>query len=344
MKPTFRATDPADLPKLQEFLRHAFPSDRHSPLWRDDVMRWKFWEPRPDWEGSRSFIVERDNHILAHGAAWPMRLTSASGSTPGFFFYDWAADPGSPGMGAAVLEEMCAAFGLAWLCGGTEEAGKMWSATGFHAVQSVSIHALPLRPFRMEVVRRQFGWKSARRLIQNQVRASLAPRPDRGWEAVAVEPSSVPALHGRPTVGFPSSLEFAGYYSRCPHADVTWHEVRRHGKACGFFTLVVIRGSARLAEAVLDRRNLDGGDAAGWKNVLALAAEVASSRGCHEIIAWASLPELRSGLSVAGFQLCGQQDLMVCGTEPAASEAEIDMQLVHGDMAFYDSGSPWYLC
>jgi hypothetical protein len=339
MTPVFRPSTPADADRIQEFLSRTFQNGKSSPLWRSDVLDWKYWEPRPDWPGSRSYIVERDNVILAHGAAWPMPLSSNSGSISGFFFYDWAADPASPGMGAAVLQEMRAVAGVAWLCGGTEQGQKLFTTTGFRPIQTVSVYALPLRPFRAEWVRRDPGWKSARRLARNQLRKWRAARPGQSWEAVPLEhPEKLPPRRNR-SHGFPSSLQFAPYYARCPHAEVSWHEVRKGGQTRGFFCLVTVPGAARIAEAVMDLRDPDS-----WKNLAALAIEAAASRNCDEIMAWASLTEMCAGLAAAGFERCGQQEFMACGLPAGLLEDELDIQLVHGDMAFFYSGSPWYLC
>ncbi|HEV2200422.1 MAG TPA: hypothetical protein VGR73_11435 [Bryobacteraceae bacterium] len=119
-------------------------------------------------------------------------------------------------------------------------------------------------------------------------------------------------------------------WATCPRFSVLW-------SATGFRP--VQTGTARIAEAALDRR-----DPESWKNLAALAIDVAASKNCDEIMAWASLTEMRSGLAAAGFQKYGEQELMACGLPAGLLENELDVQLVHGDMAFFYSGSPWYLC
>jgi len=50
-----------------------------APIVRPELMRWKYFEPRPDWDGPRSYVMLRDGHIFAHGCVVPETFRTAHG-------------------------------------------------------------------------------------------------------------------------------------------------------------------------------------------------------------------------------------------------------------------------
>jgi hypothetical protein len=69
-----RATSPLEAAALSEFLRRMFRLRAGSSSLAGTHMRWKYWSAHPDWSGSRSFTARHRGEIVAHAAAWPVRV------------------------------------------------------------------------------------------------------------------------------------------------------------------------------------------------------------------------------------------------------------------------------
>src|SRR5437588_10404671 len=89
----FRHTCPADANALGSFLKRFLSLTDPCPGYEVDDLNWKYWSPRDDWEGSRSYVLEADNGIEAHCGVLPARRHSTAGGTRGAHCIDWAADP-----------------------------------------------------------------------------------------------------------------------------------------------------------------------------------------------------------------------------------------------------------
>ncbi len=68
MPTDFRTTDINDLPAIQRLLQSAFHTGPDSPNIESALLRWKYYDPGPEWTGSRSYVLERDGALLAHGS------------------------------------------------------------------------------------------------------------------------------------------------------------------------------------------------------------------------------------------------------------------------------------
>ncbi len=339
MRPVFRATTSADAQNLADFLRRNLNPRPDHPLFTPSALQWKYWQARPDWDGSRSYIVERDGQILAHGAAWPVHLEGEVRLT-GFHLFDWAADAASPGMGAAVLQRMASLADLVWVAGGSDDARRTRAATGFRAAGEITIHALPLHPVRLEWTRGHSDWKTPARWLRNRGLRLRAPAPEPGWEAFpCVDPERLPPSRLSPA--FHSSIGFSRYYSECPVARMRWYEIGHNGAFMGYFLLAETPGQIRLAEASLQNRA--GRDA--WRNLAGLAVRAALNQpDANEIVAWTNHPDFQAALTDAGFLHRGSEELMVRDPAHKFAGQAPHFQMLQGDMAFLHGGRPAYLC
>jgi len=337
MRPVFRATTPEDLPRLRELLGSVLPSGHNTPMRRPEQMHWAYWLERPDWTGSRSYVIERDGVLLAHGAAWPAHLDNG-GHGRGFNLFDWAARPESPGMGTAVFRKMAELVDFVWISGGSDEANRMREANGFREVHPIYFYAIPLRPLKMALSTPRRDWKTPARFVRNELWKRGAARPEAGWEAVGLPDPRVAAKRWGRGGSFQRSFELADYYARCPVARVEWFDVRRQGESKGCFCMVFVPGQARLAEAAAD-------GAAAWKNLAALAIRTArSERDCHELTACASPGEFCEGLTAAGLQRRDREELMVFDPRQRLGERPLDFQFLQGDAAIWHTSRPQYRC
>ena len=92
----FLPTAPCDAGALSDFLRRVFQSRAEASFLTAKHMGWKYWSARPDWAGSRSFTARRGGAIVAHAAAWPVRVRVPGHVVPAVHLIDWAADPEYP--------------------------------------------------------------------------------------------------------------------------------------------------------------------------------------------------------------------------------------------------------
>jgi len=46
------------------------PAD--APALDEALLQWKYWEPGTSRKGSRSFALEQDGNLVAHGSIWPI--------------------------------------------------------------------------------------------------------------------------------------------------------------------------------------------------------------------------------------------------------------------------------
>ena len=70
----FRATQSEELADVKRFLARVFGSSERSPFIGDVNLRWKYYQPREDFAGLRSFVYSDAGRIVAHACAWPLRF------------------------------------------------------------------------------------------------------------------------------------------------------------------------------------------------------------------------------------------------------------------------------
>ena len=102
----FRPTTECDAAALSGFLERMLQVPAEASFLAEKHMRWKCWSARPDWTGSRSFIARHDGAIVAHAAAWPVRVHVQGQVVPAAHLIDWAADPTYPGAGIWLLQQI----------------------------------------------------------------------------------------------------------------------------------------------------------------------------------------------------------------------------------------------
>ena len=77
-------TAPQDLPELTGFLLGVFHASPDAPFVQPDLMRWKYFAPRPDWDGRRSYLTRAaDGRISAHGCVAPVTFRTPTGMVTG---------------------------------------------------------------------------------------------------------------------------------------------------------------------------------------------------------------------------------------------------------------------
>lgn len=344
MKAEFRATTPADAGAIAEFLGRIFEARGGEPIIDPAMMQWKYWKERPGWEGSRSFVLERGGIIVAHGAAWPAKIL-AEGEIPCFFLIDWAASSDSPGAGVSIMKHMAQRVPVNFVYGGTEIARKMRFAMGYRPRNDVRTLALPLRPFR-QVLTSSWNWKTPARLARNLLWSRRKPVLANHWRAQPADPLRISASDVTWPVRNSHSLmlernpELFEYLSDCPVAPGAFFLAIRGVEPAGYFAMTFPPGQARIADAWIPSSQIED-----WIELYALAVEQACKRpGVNEVTAAAA-----SGIALAALQnlrfrtrACDPVQLYD-PQKRVPPDLPLGVQLIDGDAAFRNTGSPDYL-
>jgi hypothetical protein len=344
MKPVFRASFPNDSPKIAAFLQRVFGTDPDAMITQPDHLFWKYWAERGDWQIPRSYILEQEGVILAHGSLWPSRiLTSYQPPLTAAQVIDWAADPASPGAGLALMKHISKLVDVIFALGGSETTRRILPAFGFRPLNEISIFARPLRPIRQIASHQERSWKSAARVARNTW-WSLTPlswRPDRGWSAkragaagisVWPEPRSNISVLGR-------NPELFRYCSGSGITDSAFHVVERNGDQTGYFHLVFTPGQARIADAWAREQT-----PAVWKQIYGLAVLRALEQpGVNEISAMAGLEQAKQAFLMCGFRARRKDPLMIYDPQTKLRPSDqLHFQMVDNDSFFRHTGRPEY--
>lgn len=341
MKPTFRTSTSLDRPAIAEFLQRTFTSAALEPYLQPAHMNWKYWQSRPDWPGSRSFLLERDGEPLGHGAAWPLRILAPDGEISAFHLIDWAADPKLPGAGVSIMKRMADTADVVCVFGGSDAAKRMRAAMGFRPRNAVETWVKPLRPWRQSLTHQTKSWKSAARLLRNWAWSRKSVQEEPHWSAhlMRAEALTSPQPRGRQLV-FEQTPAQIHYLLDCPTARFQYFTVLHLGSPVGYFCLAFVPGQARLADAWLSS---DAPDA--WDQLVSLAhSHALADHSVNEIVAQASSAAMQLALRQAGFRLHHSDSVLVYDPKGRIPEAaSLDLQMIHGDMAFWHRGHPLYL-
>jgi hypothetical protein len=294
-----------DTPAIRRFLASVFETNAGAPSLAEDLMRWKYHEPHPEWPGARAFVLWKNSRIAAHLGIVPVTWLTAGGPVTCVVPIDWAADPLIPGAGAVLHRKLGGLASTVLQIGGTPQARKMAELLGLRLCASLDFYVRVVRPLRQHRLRPAHDWKSPARLARNSLwgLARLAT-PPRGWSA---EPVSVfdDSMLPPPTPDISSafippvrSAALLNYLLRCPTAEFRGYLLRLSGRPSGFFLLSSIGPQTRIADLFTD-----SADPAAWTAAYALAARVAQDRPeTCEIAALASTGIAREALANNGFR------------------------------------------
>src|SRR5262249_6250616 len=117
-----------DQAELASFLLRAFDDPGLSGA---SILSWKYFRPRPDWQGSRSFAVRQGGVIVGHLRAQPVTLLTDAGEVTSIHCMDWAADRSSPGAGVIVLRKLMSMADTFVVPGGSKDTREIIPKLGF---------------------------------------------------------------------------------------------------------------------------------------------------------------------------------------------------------------------
>lgn len=284
----FRAGTEADLPAIVGLLRAAFAAEPDAPFLNLDLLRWKYYETRPDWAGSRSYVMVQDGAVVAHGCAWPV-------SDRAICLIDWVSAKASAGAGIMLARRMQQLAPVVLSIGGSKMTQQIMPKIGFVPQGLVESYGRVLRPWRQFLQRPgDQGVKGIARLVRN-LAWSLSPGAlPEGWSL---------ARKNEPD-----------YLTRCPGAEVSRYDLVADGRKRGECVVSRVGPQVRLASIAADALT---------PAIAAVGQSVAASPEACELIGLADNGLARAAFLANGFREREARKLFVYG--PKEAVPPIDM-------------------
>jgi hypothetical protein len=336
----FRPTTRGDAEALSGFLSRFFPARvSESPH-----MAWKYWTARPDWEGSRSFTVQQDTAIVAHAAAWPLRVGVPGQTVAAVHVIDWAADPDYPGAGIWLFRKIAAMVRLTVATGGSTITQRILPVIGFRRYGELHWFARPVRPLGQALTNPEPNWKTPARLVRNTGWALWPPlSTPHGWSATRLAPEEIPErLWPRPSPAAAVGVRDPGlfrYFVDSPTARHKLFGLRKDREVIGYFCLAFAPHVARIADLWLPSAEVEDW-CAGFRTAAVLAKHETS---VYEVSACASTTLGKEALSRAGFRLRDRTAVNLYGDAGWLERRELHVQMIDSDASSVSSDGASYL-
>jgi hypothetical protein len=327
-----RGTSAADAASVSAFLTRMLKPYTPSSYAADPHMDWKFWTARPDWDGPRSFTAGHNGTIVAHAAAWPVRIRVPGALVAAVHVIDWVADPSHPGAGIWLMRQIVAKAGLAIATGGSEITRRILPIIGFRPHGEICLFARPVRPIAQARTAPAPTWRTAAKLARNAAwKLSSPASASRGWSARPVGPGDLPtSLWPQPSAEIAVTARDAAFYRYVLSAPSPRHELFllvNYGQPVGYFCLAFAPRVARIADLWLP--STDVGD---WRDAVrtATAAAAACPEVC-EVSAWATTPLAKAALSGVGFRVRDETAISFAGDTAFLQGRTLHLQMLDSD-------------
>ena len=148
MPSNLELTTSENLTELADFLLEVFRLGKGAPMVRPDMMRWKFFDPRPDWDGPRSYLMFRDRRIFAHGCVVPETFRAPNGRVTSMRVIDWAGSRHVPAAGVLVMQKLSQLTDTVLAIGGSPDPIRTLPRLQFEHRGDVDVFVRVLKPWR----------------------------------------------------------------------------------------------------------------------------------------------------------------------------------------------------
>lgn len=336
----FRASTLADEAEIAALLQESFGVPPNHPLIEPRHMRWKYWEPRPDWAGSRSYVYLQGGRIVAHGAIVPGVCVWRGHRITALHLIDWAAKQNSAGSGVTLMKKIGRLADALFSVGGSELTRQILPVIGFKDTGTVvSRYARPIRPL-LRLKNPYGGWRLLPQVVRGAYWALTAPsRRDSQWTAQAVSADAVeaasivwPAAQFGAAV-FERSSSWMEYMLRCPVAPMELYSVHKNGEVRGYFLLGFAPAQARIVDCWIDSDNPSD-----WNALTQLAVVRAKAHpSVAEVVSESSDPLFAAALIECGFRI--RHSISMWWRGAARPDVPLRFMMVDTDAAFLHGGS-----
>jgi hypothetical protein len=330
--------------QVVSFLTRAFGITKLPPNFSPEALNWKYFSPHPWWPTSRSYILEAEGRIAAHGCVAPVRFAAGERVLESMVIIDWASGKIAPGAGLLLFQRCMELQNSSLLAiGGSSDTVRILPRLRWFAPQAdFHWYARPLKPWR-RFLRSKRGLRDFLKFSRNlqwRLFPSL-PAPG-GWTcrpARADDPVFTPAGDFIPILRTRSWLD---YLCACPVAKCRLWILEHEGVPRGHSLVADIGGSARVADFAL--AGLPAPEAA-TQAFSALVRALDADGGLVEIVAGSSLAQ-----DASAFQACGlrhRQSAPVWLADPRKAfpqKSTLEIKPMLGDTFYlYDPSNPFQL-
>jgi hypothetical protein len=337
MKRFIRPATPVDAPAMAAlFAEVGLPIDvdpRH--------MHWKYWQPRADWLGSRSYVLLDSDRIVAHGGLVPGSILWGDERIQLVQMIDWVARPDALGAGVSLMKHVGRPVDALLSIGGNPHTTRrLLPQIGFRSYGEATGYVRPLHPLRRLGPGADMSWRQLPRLARSVLWRLTAPSGDMAdWQVRRVDPGQ---LHQLASV-FPTPTRALAvlernegqlqHMLRCPVLPLELYALERAGRPHGYFLLARAPGQVRLADCWMKSE-----DPADWRSLVHCAVQQAMGHpDAAEIVTWSSDSLLSRCLLDCGFHARMSQpvQLMLRGGRVLAAPT-LRVQMVDADATYLD--------
>jgi hypothetical protein len=344
----FAAEPQTSRDEIASFLGNIFHVTGNAPIIEPRAMHWKLFDPRPDWEGSRSAVLRRKGEIVAHATMCPMRFLRPEGEVTGIHPVDWAGSPQMPGSGVLLLRYLMRITDTLLGFGGSASTQAILPRLGYRALGDFHFYARVVRPWMQHRTRPQRdGWKTAARLARNTLWSwTPLPRTPAGWAAEPIEDflSALPPEFWKRIPGAYTPLkrtpELVNYFLRCPIASIRGFHLLHASAPRGYFLLSRAGHQTKIAEI-----RLSSDSAQDWRAAYITATRTAmDDPSTCEIIAGASTAMGKQTIESLGYRLRERSPLSIYDPKQALADAPpLWIDMMDGDQGYLqDIDHPYY--
>jgi hypothetical protein len=305
---SFRPSTIADETAITALLHESLGLAAGHPMVERSHLHWKYWEPRADWPGSRSYVYLQGGEIVAHGAVVPSVCLWREHRITALHVIDWAAKRDLGGSGVTLLKRIRKLADVMFSVGGNElTTRRILPIIGFKECgTTVRYFARPIRPLQRLANPAYRGW----RLVPQVMRAvywtlTASSHRDVEWSAHSVPAEQLAGasiLWPTPKYGttvFERSNALMSYWLRCPATPMVLYSVQANGRNRGYFLLAFAAAQARIADCWIDSDELSD-----WSAAVQLAVSHAKAHPeVAEVVTMTSDPMLGAALVRSGFRM-----------------------------------------
>lgn len=333
----FSPTVPGDLNAVASLLLAGFKAGPDATFVDKRMLQWKYFESGPEWEGSRGYVLRKDDTIQAHCGVWPVHLSVSGKNVTCLCFVDWVSDRNVPGRGFLLKKKLMSFAETAIVVGGTDDTRAVIPKLGFKAASDVGFFVRVARPWQQYRTRPTEGvGRDIARLVRNTAWSHFDTKSTicSGWSAVPLDSFDDILLNGRCNREDPTpwrSARYLNYWLRSPTVKISAFAIQRAKKNLGYFLLSRVGGQTRIADLRLSSTSQDD-----WNAAYSLAGDMAAANPeTCEITAVASTLFAELALRASGFRQRGSAPLFLYDPQKKLRDSPpIYWNLIDGDAAY----------
>jgi hypothetical protein len=293
------------LDELTDFLRRIFQADEPAGFLERRLMEWKYFESRPDWDGTRSYVLRVRGRIAAHGGIVPTTLLLPERSLLSVQVIDWAADRAFAGAGLLLLNELIELGDLSIGPGGSQQGMQILKAdkTGTRVLTETVWFVRVIRPWLKFRQGGRTAFKPVARLGRDTVRLLHGSwRARSRWSARKVttfeDPLAMADRTAQEFMPIVRSADQLNYMLRCPAVKMYGYLLDHEGESRGHLLLSQSGSEVRIVDLQVASASEDD-----WQSCARLALDLAMGLQPESavVVAMALPLMLRRALLAAGF-------------------------------------------